>query len=42
MSLSEISQIEPSRIMTIAGIALVVGAAVVIVGLNVLHWTLGT
>jgi hypothetical protein len=34
----ETSNIEPAKIMTVAGIALIMGAAVVIVGLSALNW----
>lgn len=34
------STIEPAKVLTLAGIALIFGAAVIIVGLNVVHWAL--
>lgn len=34
------SHIDPAKVLLGAGIALVVGATVIIVGLNTLHWAL--
>ena len=34
------SHIDPAKVLTVAGIALVVGATIIIVGLNALNWAL--